>query len=89
HPLNSKGMSVNGSVPIPLVFHPDRFRARIVKAELTVQSVGRDIRNQALIIERLFFPSILASIAIGVAVGFYWNGNEVFTIAGEIAIILD
>ncbi|MDX5322753.1 MAG: hypothetical protein LPJ96_04020 [Exiguobacterium sp.] len=42
----------------------------------------------SLIIERLFFPSILASIAIGVAVGFYWNGNEVFTIAGEIAIIL-
>lgn len=42
----------------------------------------------SLIIERLFFPSILAFIAIGVAVGFFWNGNEVFKIAGEIGIIL-
>lgn len=32
----------------------------------------------SLIIERLFFPSILAFIAIGVAVGFFWDGNEVF-----------
>lgn len=42
----------------------------------------------SLIIERLFFPSILAFIAIGVAVGFFWDGNEVFKIAGEIGIIL-
>ncbi|WP_404354468.1 hypothetical protein [Exiguobacterium aurantiacum] len=42
----------------------------------------------SLIIERLFFPSILAFIAIGVAVGFFWGGNEVFKIAGEIGIIL-
>ncbi|WP_070327181.1 cation:proton antiporter [Exiguobacterium aurantiacum] len=42
----------------------------------------------SLIIERLFFPSILAFIAIGVAVGFYWDGNEVFKVAGEIGIIL-
>ncbi|OGX80460.1 MULTISPECIES: cation:proton antiporter [unclassified Exiguobacterium] len=42
----------------------------------------------SLIIERLFFPSILAFIAIGVAVGFFWDGNEVFKVAGEIGIIL-
>ncbi|RHB51994.1 cation:proton antiporter [Exiguobacterium sp. AM39-5BH] len=42
----------------------------------------------SFIIERLFFPSILAFIAIGVVIGFYWDGNEVFKIAGEIGIIL-
>lgn len=42
----------------------------------------------SLIIERLFFPSILAFIAIGVGVGFFWDGNETFKIAGEIGIIL-
>lgn len=42
----------------------------------------------SLIIERLLFPSILAFIAIGVAVGFFWDGNEVFKVAGEIGIIL-
>ncbi|EPE62308.1 sodium/hydrogen exchanger family protein [Exiguobacterium sp. S17] len=42
----------------------------------------------SLIIERFFFPSILAFIAIGVAVGFFWDGNEVFKVAGEIGIIL-
>lgn len=40
----------------------------------------------SLLIERLFFPSILAFIAIGV--GFFWDGNEVFKVAGEIGIIL-
>ena len=42
----------------------------------------------SLLIERLFFPSILAFIAIGVGVGFFWDGNEVFKVAGEIGIIL-
>ncbi|WP_214692633.1 cation:proton antiporter [Exiguobacterium sp. s160] len=42
----------------------------------------------SLLIERLYFPSILAFIAIGVGVGFFWDGNEVFKIAGEIGIIL-
>ncbi|TCI24721.1 cation:proton antiporter [Exiguobacterium sp. SH3S2] len=42
----------------------------------------------SLIFERFFFPSILAFIAIGVAVGFFWDGNEVFKVAGEIGIIL-
>ena len=41
----------------------------------------------SFIIERLFFPSILAFIAIGVGVGFFWDGNETFKIAGEIGII--
>lgn len=41
-----------------------------------------------LLIERLFFPSILAFIGIGVIVGFFWDGNEVFKIAGEIGIVL-
>lgn len=38
----------------------------------------------SLLIERLFFSSILAFIAIGVGVGFFWDGNEVFKVAGEI-----
>lgn len=42
----------------------------------------------SLLIERLFFPSILAFIGIGVIVGFFWDGNEVFRIAGEIGIVL-
>lgn len=42
----------------------------------------------SFLIERLYFPSILAFIAIGVGVGFFWDGNEVFKIAGEIGIIL-
>ncbi|WP_214816637.1 cation:proton antiporter [Exiguobacterium sp. s131] len=42
----------------------------------------------SLLIERLFFPSILAFIAIGVGFGFFWDGNEVFKVAGEIGIIL-
>lgn len=42
----------------------------------------------SLMIERLYFPSILAFIAIGVGVGFFWSGNEVFKVAGEIGIIL-
>lgn len=42
----------------------------------------------SLLIERLYFPSILAFIAIGVAVGFFWDGNDVFKIAGEVGIIL-
>ncbi|WDH74691.1 cation:proton antiporter [Exiguobacterium marinum] len=42
----------------------------------------------SLLIERLYFPSILAFIAIGVGVGFFWDGNEVFKVAGEIGIIL-
>ncbi|WP_214811476.1 cation:proton antiporter [Exiguobacterium sp. s181] len=42
----------------------------------------------SLLIEQLFFPSILAFIAIGVGVGFFWDGNEVFKVAGEIGIIL-
>ncbi|WP_214777345.1 cation:proton antiporter [Exiguobacterium sp. s22] len=42
----------------------------------------------SFLIERLFFPSILAFIAIGVGVGFFWDGNEVFKVAGEIGIIL-
>lgn len=42
----------------------------------------------SLLIERLYFPSILAFIAIGVGLGFFWGGNEVFKIAGEIGIIL-
>lgn len=42
----------------------------------------------SFVIERLLFPSILAFIAIGVIVGFFWEGNEVFKIAGEIGIIL-
>lgn len=42
----------------------------------------------SLLIERLFFPSILAFIAIGVGIGFFWDGNEVFKVAGEIGIIL-
>ncbi|MCC5891236.1 cation:proton antiporter [Exiguobacterium sp.] len=42
----------------------------------------------SLLIERLFFPSILAFIGIGVIVGFFWDGNDVFKIAGEIGIIL-
>ncbi|WP_214740830.1 MULTISPECIES: cation:proton antiporter [unclassified Exiguobacterium] len=42
----------------------------------------------SLLIERLYFPSILAFIAIGVGVGFFWDGNEVFKVAGEIGIVL-
>ncbi|WP_215146009.1 cation:proton antiporter [Exiguobacterium qingdaonense] len=42
----------------------------------------------SLFIERLYFPSILAFIAIGVGVGFFWDGNDVFKVAGEIGIIL-
>lgn len=42
----------------------------------------------SLLIERLFFPSILAFIGIGVIVGFFWDGNEVFRISGEIGIVL-
>lgn len=30
----------------------------------------------SLLIERLFFPSILAFIAIGVGVGFFWMGMK-------------
>lgn len=42
----------------------------------------------SLLIERLYFPSILAFIAIGVGVGYYWDGNEVIKVAGEMGIIL-